>query len=127
MLDLDGAECPEAGIAYGFKINDFAPRRGFPSILEAARARDRHREAHWLIQSFTHAGYIPSSFDERLPEEAFARPTNARLRIGEIISCLTKGAVKCPASSPRQLFCRTRNVCMASINWRAADRPSTPS
>jgi hypothetical protein len=85
MLDLDGTGCSEAAIAHGFKISDFVPRRGFPSILEAARARDRHLEAHWLIKtSLAHAGYIPSSFDDRLPEEAFASPANARLRIGDV-------------------------------------------
>jgi hypothetical protein len=84
MLDLDRTECPEAGIACGFKIGDFVPRRGFPSILEAARARDRHPEAHWLIKtSLVHMGYIPSSFDDRLPEEVFTPPGNARLRIGD--------------------------------------------
>jgi hypothetical protein len=84
MLDLDGTECPEAGIACGFKIGDFVPRGGFPSILEAARARARHPEAHWLIKtSLAHTGHIPSSFDDRLPEEAFTPPGNARLRIGD--------------------------------------------
>jgi hypothetical protein len=84
MLDLDSTECPEIGIAYGFKIADFVPRRGFPSILEAARARDRHPEAHWLIKtSLAHSAYIPSSFDDRLPEETFTPPGTARLRIGD--------------------------------------------
>ena len=57
------------------------PRQGFPSILEAARARNRHPEAHWLIKtSLAHRGHIPSSFDDRLPEEAFTPPGNAYKR-----------------------------------------------
>lgn len=85
LLDLDGTECSEVIMACGFKVDDFVPRRGFPSILEAARARDRHPEMHWLIKaSLAHSGYIPSSFDDRLPEEAFTPPGNARLRIGDI-------------------------------------------
>ena len=84
MLDLDSTQCPEIAIAYGFKIADFVPHLGFSSILEAARARDRHPEAHWLIKtSLAHSAYIPSSFDDRLPEETFTPPGTARLRIGD--------------------------------------------
>jgi hypothetical protein len=99
MLDLDRTECPEAGIACGFKIGDFVPRRGFPSILEAARARDRHPEAHWLIKtSLVHMGYIPSSFDDRLPEEVFTPPGNARLRIGDTYLVSDEAGREAPAS-----------------------------
>jgi hypothetical protein len=85
MLALDSTDCSEAGVAYGFKIDEFVPRRGFPSILEAARARDRHIEPHWLMKTANaHLGLIPSSFDDRLPEEVFKPPHEARLRVGEI-------------------------------------------
>jgi hypothetical protein len=85
MLALDSTDCSEAGIAYGFKIDEFVPRRGFPSILEAAQARDRHIEPHWLMKTTNaHMGQIPSSFDDRLPEEVFAAARETRLRVGEI-------------------------------------------
>jgi hypothetical protein len=83
MHALDGDECPEAVIAYGFKIDEFVPRHGFPSILEAARARDRHIEAHWLIKALHTRPEIPSTFDDRMPEEVFGQAPLAPLRFGE--------------------------------------------
>ena len=83
MHALDSDECPESGMAYGFKIDEFLPRSGFSSILEAARARDRHIEAHWLIKALHTRPEIPSTFDDRMPEEAFGEVPPAPLRFGE--------------------------------------------
>jgi len=83
MSALDGADCTEAGLGCGFKIDDFMSRRGFPSIIEAVRARDRHVELHGLLKAMeTHAA-IPSTFDDRTPEEAYSLDRTAPLRFGE--------------------------------------------
>ena len=70
-------------MAYGFKIDDFCARRGFPSILEAARARNRHIELHGLIKAMQTHREIPSTFDARMPGEAFDKAWPAPLRLGE--------------------------------------------
>jgi hypothetical protein len=83
MCALDSFECSEAGLGCGFKIDDFMSRQGFPSIIELVRARDRHMELHWLLKAMeTHAA-IPSTFDDRTPEEAFSLDRTAPLRFGE--------------------------------------------
>lgn len=83
LHSLDGEECIEVGVAYGFKIDDFVPRCGFPSIIDAAQARDRHIEAHWLIKALGRHAEIPSTFDDRTPAEAFSADPITPLRIGD--------------------------------------------
>ncbi len=83
MHALDSVECTEAVMAWSFKISDFPPGRGARSILEAVKARDRHIEPYWLFKAMeTHAS-IPSTFDDRTPEEAFSQEQIAPLQIGE--------------------------------------------
>jgi hypothetical protein len=99
MLDLDGTECPEIGIAYGFKIADFVPRRGFPSILEAARARDRHPEAHWLIKtSLAHSAIFLVHSTTGFPRKPAPRPGPQGFASAIPIWCRMKRVGKYPVS-----------------------------
>lgn len=69
--------------ACGFKIDDFAPRVPLP-MLALVEARERHIELHWLMQAIEKHAQIPSTFDEKTPEEAFhASDLTDRLQIGE--------------------------------------------
>jgi hypothetical protein len=68
--------------SYGFKIPDFMPHAAVP-LLDAVRARRRHAEIYELLNSFAECSHIPSSFDDRLPEETNLSVSNdERLRIG---------------------------------------------
>jgi hypothetical protein len=83
MHALDAPDCGEAGIAHGFKIREFPQGRGCTSMLEAVEARERHLEAHWLFKAMNTRAEIPTTFDDRLPEEAFATELHPPLRIGD--------------------------------------------
>ena len=83
MHALDSIECIEAVLGCGFKIGDFPAGRAARSILEAVRARNRHIELYWLLKAMeTHAS-IPSTFDDRTPEEAFSQDRIAPLQFGQ--------------------------------------------
>jgi hypothetical protein len=83
MQDLDGPERGEVGLVHGFKIREFPQGRGCRSMLEAVEARERHLEAHWLIKAMETRREIPSTFDDRTPEEVFDADQPPRLRIGD--------------------------------------------
>ena len=52
-------------------------------MLKAVEARERHMEAHWLMKAMNTRAEIPSTFDDRMPEEVFATDQVPPLRIGE--------------------------------------------
>lgn len=80
---LDDTNWSEFDIVAGFKIHDFPPGRGSRSILDAYKARERHIEVHWLYTATDTHRQIPSTFDDRLPEEAFSDELINRPRIGD--------------------------------------------
>jgi hypothetical protein len=80
--ELDSDRCPEVSLACGYKIPDFASRTGAGSILDLVRARDRHVEMHWLRKALMSHAIIPSTFDDRLPEEIGSDNAFPRLYIG---------------------------------------------
>jgi len=83
LHNLDAPAEPEVMFACGFKIDDFAPRVPLP-MLTLVEARERHIELHWLMQAMEKHAQIPSTFDEKTPEEAFhAADLSDRLQIGE--------------------------------------------
>jgi hypothetical protein len=84
MHALDLPDCGEAGIAHGFKIQEFPQGRGCTSMLQAVEARERHLEAHWLLKAMETRAEIPSTFDDRTPEEIFAAELPVPLRIGDM-------------------------------------------
>jgi hypothetical protein len=83
MQTLDDTECGETTIARAFKIDDFPPGRGARSLLAAVEARDRHIELYWLVKAMRAHAQIPSTFDDRTPEEAFSSERTPPLRVGE--------------------------------------------
>jgi hypothetical protein len=66
---LDSTVFPDVGLACGFKIPDFARRTPVRSILELVDAREKHLGLHWLRKAFHRRQSVPSTFDDRLPEE----------------------------------------------------------
>jgi hypothetical protein len=83
MHDLDGTTSVELWAAAGFKIDDFPPGRGARAILDAVHARERHLEVHWLFKAISTHREIPTTFDDRLPEELDGDMPKERLRIGD--------------------------------------------
>jgi hypothetical protein len=83
MHAFDAPDCGEAGIAHGFKLQEFPQGRGCTSMLDAVEARERHLEAHWLLKAMEARAEIPGTFDDRLPEEAFTTEEHPTLRIGD--------------------------------------------
>jgi len=84
LHNLDGPAEPEAMFACGFKIDDFAPRVPLP-LLTLVEARERHIELHWLMQAMENHAQVPSTFDDKTPEEAFhGGELTSRLRIGDV-------------------------------------------
>jgi hypothetical protein len=83
MHDLDAPVTNDVCVATGFKIQDFPPHRGAHSMLELYHSRQRHIEVHWLLKAILMHHEIPTTFDDRLPEEVFDELPEARLRIGD--------------------------------------------
>lgn len=81
--ELDGTGGAELWAAAGFKIADFPPARSASTILDLYRARQRHIEINWLMKALEKHATIPTTFDDRLPEEVFETQPEARLRIGD--------------------------------------------
>lgn len=67
----------------GFKINDFT-RIEFPSLREAARARERHWPMMQLLKSMERHSEIPQTFGGELPSEVFAANPLPRLQVGQL-------------------------------------------
>lgn len=80
--DLDGTALGEIYAASGFKIDDFPAGRNTRSILDMHKARERHLEIHWLLKALDTHRQIPTTFDDRLPEEIVGDQPEARLLIG---------------------------------------------
>ena len=66
----------------GFKIHDFMGDE-FPSLREAARARERHRPMFQLLKSLEDHREIPSTFGGELPSEVFVSNPLPRLQVGQ--------------------------------------------
>ena len=101
---LDSDRWTDIGLACGFKIADFASRKGAPSILDLAKARERHAEIHWLRKAIHAHNAIPNTFDDRVVANSIAEDSVPRLLIGttyaipdekgaEVLGVLTDGSV----------------------------------
>lgn len=103
-LEIDGAPAPPAYVCItnmndqyaldtsalammisfrGFKIHDFMGDE-FPSLREAARARERHWPMFQLFKSLEEHREIPQTFGGELPSEVFAPTPQSRLRVGQL-------------------------------------------
>lgn len=115
---LDERAQPELGVAYGFKIGTFPVGRSGASMLELVDQRERHIELYWLLKAMQAHVEIPSTFDDRLPEETFSTERVAPLHIGEtfavpddkggtIPATLVEGTV---AENERRAYCVFRTI-----------------
>ncbi len=66
----------------GFKIHDFMGDE-FPSLREAARARERHWPMFQLLKSLEEHREIPQTFGGELPSEVFVPNALPRLQVGQ--------------------------------------------
>jgi hypothetical protein len=77
----------------GFKIHDFMGVE-FPSLREAARARERHRPMFQLFKSIEEHREIPQTFDGELPSEVFVPNLLPRLQVGQFYTVLGPDGVE---------------------------------
>ncbi len=80
---LDTTSIAMAASFLGFKIHDFMGDQ-FPSLREAARARERHWPMFQLFKSMEAHREIPQTFGGELPSEVFAPNPLPRLQIGQL-------------------------------------------
>jgi hypothetical protein len=66
----------------GYKIHDFMGSE-FPSLREAARARERHWPMFQLFKSLEEHREIPQTFGGELPSEIFVANPSPRLQVGQ--------------------------------------------
>ena len=83
LHDLDGTAGVDLWTAGGFRIGDFPPGKNAGTMLDMVEARDRHIEMHWLLKALQAHREIPTTFDDRLPEELFGDVPDVRLEIGQ--------------------------------------------
>ncbi|HWX26460.1 MAG TPA: SEC-C domain-containing protein [Steroidobacteraceae bacterium] len=69
----------------GYKIRDFIGNE-FPSLREAARARERHWPMFQLLKSMEEHREIPQTFGGELPSEIFVPNPRPRLKVGQLYS-----------------------------------------
>ncbi len=67
----------------GFKIHDFMGDE-FPSLREAARARERHWPMFQLFKSLEEHREIPQTFGGELPSEVFVPNPLPKLQVGQL-------------------------------------------
>ena len=83
LHDLDGTSGVDLWAVSGFRIHDFPPGKNAKSMLDMVDARERHMEVHWLQKALQAHRDIPTTFDDRLPEEVFGDVPDVRLEIGQ--------------------------------------------
>src|SRR3990172_5702549 len=77
----------------GFKIHDFMGVT-FPSLREAARARERHWPMFQLLKSMEEHRDIPQTFGGELPSEVFVPNPQPRLQVGRFYAVLGPDGVE---------------------------------
>ena len=77
----------------GFKIHDFMGDE-FPSLREAARARERHWPMFQLLKSMEEHRDIPQTFGGELPSEVFVHNPLPRLQIGQFYAVPGPGGME---------------------------------
>lgn len=78
---LDSLEIGMMVSFHGFKIGDFMDAK-FPSLREAARARERHWPLFQLLKSIEEHRETPATFGGELASEAFSTGQPPRLQVG---------------------------------------------
>ena len=78
---LDSEYPGQAIMAYGLGIPDFS-KPGHYRLSEIYRRKQKHIDAHKIVEAFGKYPQLPSTFDGTLPSEAFNK-TSQRVLIGE--------------------------------------------
>ncbi len=94
---LDAAPT-SSGAAFGLGIPEFG-RPGLRRVVDAYKAKRKHIDVFGIAEAITRYGVFPTTFDGKLPSEAFGRPSN-RVVIGQsyefgdgVIGTVTAGTV----------------------------------
>jgi hypothetical protein len=128
---LDSPSQPEFQFAAGYKIPDFPPYKlGECTMAELVAAREKHREILHLLDALNVYAKVPSTFDDRAPEEVFddAQPpqvgqkswipdVNGVLVQGELIS----GQVLEPESMAYCQFRTDKGFCIVTLPLTPAE------
>lgn len=85
MPESDGSQC--AMIIDAFKMQDYHYRRPYPSVRHAWRAKVKYRDIFDLADSISQHTTIPSTFDGKNPEFAFAQNAQSFLQVGQSYLC----------------------------------------
>jgi hypothetical protein len=78
---LDSTQTGHAVMAYGLGIHDFS-KPGYYRLSEVYRRKQKHIDAHDIVEAFRKYPQLPITFDGTLPSEAFNK-NSQRLIIGE--------------------------------------------
>lgn len=97
----------------GFKIHDFMGVE-FPSLREAARARERHWPMFQLFKSIEEHREIPPTFGGELPSEVFVSNPLPRLQIGQFYAATGPDGVEVNAKLMEATVWNDKACCILS-------------
>lgn len=105
----------------GFKIHDFMGDV-FPSLREAARARERHWPMFQLLKSMEEHREIPQTFGGELPSEVFVQNPLPRLQIGQFYAVPGPGGMEVNAKLTQAIVMDDKAHCIlhdpaANMSW----------
>lgn len=95
----------------GFKIHDFMGDE-FPSLREAARARERHWPMFQLFKSMEEHREIPETFGGELPSEVFVTNPPPRLLVGQFYTVPGPDGVEIDAQLTQATVANDKAYCI---------------
>lgn len=107
---LDTASVAMSILFRGFKIHDFMGDE-FPSLREAARAREWHAPVFQLFKSMEEHREIPQTFGGELPSEVFVSNPLPRLQVGQFYLVPGPDGVDVEATLTQALVSEDKAVC----------------
>lgn len=94
----------------GFKIHDFMGDE-FPSLREAARARERHWPMFQLLKSMEEHREIPQTFGGELPSEVFVSNPLPRLQVGQFYAVPGPDGIEVNAKLTQAMVAHDKAYC----------------
>jgi hypothetical protein len=82
LYNLESFQYTPAAVLEGFKIPDMKFDTAFTNLREAIQSRDKHIDMLDLIKAMKEYDEIPCTFDGKIPEYAFGKIKEPRLKIG---------------------------------------------
>lgn len=79
--NLETTKCEKSLLAYGLGISDFA-KVGHTTLIQMYKDKQKHTDAHNILESYKEYGKLPNTFDGGLPSEQFG-DSPSRIEIGE--------------------------------------------